>query len=149
MTDARRLIYDLRPPLLDDLGFIPAIQKYVERFAEETGISAKVDARDIQAVPEATEMALFRVIQEALTNVRRHSKATKANVVLDEDDRSLKLVVSDNGQGFCVEKLTSDGQPHFGLETMRERLLMCRGTFLIESRRGHGTMVRGEVPLPR
>jgi signal transduction histidine kinase len=131
----------LRPPLLDDLGLLPALQALVQTFREQSGLAISFDAPDsLPPVSDDAALALFRALQEALSNVARHSGATSATVRLTAGDGQLSLIVRDNGTGF-----TSPPLPSLGLTGMRERIDALRGSLLIESADGASLTVR--LPL--
>ena len=126
----RGVTLSLRPPLLDDLGVLPALRALVTSFADESGLRITFDAPD--ALPHLSHdagLALFRALQEALSNVARHSGAASARVALRVDDRSMVLVVVDDGRGVAAEG-RRDGQ--FGLAGMRERIGALHGTVSLE-----------------
>ena len=140
----RRLSLDLRPSVLDDIGLVPALRWLAERMVRETNIGAKIITRGaIRNLQSETEVIIFRMIQEALNNVRRHSNATEAVVTLKFDTTSLKITVRDNGKGFSLSKtlstLTSDGK--LGIIGMQQRAQLINGTVDIQSQSGRGTSI--------
>ena len=146
----RHLITDLRPAALDDLGLTPALQALARRTEQLSGISVglQVSLRyadgliNTRLLPDI-ELAIYRVIQEALTNIRRHSSATRVTVTVVEDDETVVAEVSDNGKGFDAERAAG-----FGLSGMRERAELATGTLEVTAATagGHGTTVRLVVP---
>ena len=141
--DVRRLAVELRPKALDDFGLVPAIERLAESLGERTGIHFDVQAtRMDERLPGNIETTLYRVVQEALTNVVKHSGAANVGIVLGRTPDRATAVVEDDGHGF------SAGGPHegIGLAGMRERLVIIGGKLEIESS-GAGTTVRAEVPL--
>jgi signal transduction histidine kinase len=149
LQHVRNLSLDLRPSLLDDLGLVPAVRWYLSRQAERTGwnIDVQVD-ESLPPLPQSVAIACFRVIQEAATNIMRHSKATRVSVSLQRDEGDLLLVVRDNGVGFDVQKALDNaarGQS-MGLLGMQERIRFLNGSISIESASGHGTEIRVRIP---
>lgn len=147
LNELRRLIADLRPSHLDDLGLPAALRWYAKEVQERTGIEISVDVGDTCAMlTPAVKTALFRIFQEALSNVVKHANASAAWVNLDFKNGTVTLIISDNGSGFDVEKVRQSGQPTWGLLGMEERATLCGGTFEIKTRPGSGTKVTVEVP---
>ena len=147
----RNLITDLRPPALDEYGLQPALRALAERMQSVNGLSVDLEVelggesgKEGRLVPQV-EDTVYRVIQEALANVVKHSGATQARVFAREADGIVQLAVSDEGDGFMVESVTSG----FGLLGMRERLALVDGTISVESAAGEGTTVRASIPARR
>jgi len=135
----------LRPAVLDDLGFVPALRALAEDFAGRAGVSVDLTAAPLPAAPAPeVEVAVYRVFQEALTNVARHAGATRVDAHVGPDGGELLLVVQDDGRGF--ESGADPGVGHAGLIGMRERVVGAGGRFQVEGAPGHG--VRLEVRLP-
>jgi len=146
-----RFARELRPTVLDDLGLIPALQSFMKGFMEDTGVrvSLKVSA-GIESFSATLRTMLYRVAQEALTNVSRHAQATQVTVCIESLDGALHMVITDNGQGFDVTgKSNTKMHNRLGLLGMRERVEMVGGTFGVESAPGHPTTVRVVIPAPR
>lgn len=142
----QRLATDLRPPILDGLGLAAALEWQTEAFAERTGIACEL----VLPPPGAqlggeVETAVFRIVQEALTNVARHAQATRIEVTLHLDEGRLVLRIVDNGKGMLLSELAQ--RRRLGIVGMRERAYMLGGEFRIQSSPGHGTQI--EVSLPR
>lgn len=138
---------DLRPAMLDDLGLVPALQSYLQIYSKRTGLKinfkavARLDALDIDRLT-----MLYRVAQEALTNVQKHAKATEVSVILRKIRGGACLEIVDNGQAFDVGRLSDTSHTHrLGLTSMRERVEMFGGQFSVTSTPGTGTTVRAEV----
>ncbi len=156
-TAARRVLTDVREAILglraSSRGLVPGLRKYLEDFASMT--SAALDLRVGDGVegarlPPEVEIQLMRIVQEALSNVRKHASAAHATVALDVDDGGqLTLEVADDGRGFDPSRPVRAGWPRFGLQTMRERAEAMGGSFAVVSRPGEGTRVLVRVPLPR
>ena len=141
VVDVRRLVEGLRPPALDELGLSGALEQAGARLAGD-GLSVDVDVAPLPALPAAVEVALFRVAQEALTNVARHAGARRALLRVAPEERGVTLLVSDDGRGGAAPR--SGG---LGLAGMRERAAEIGGTLDVESRPGEGTVVRLHLPL--
>jgi signal transduction histidine kinase len=141
----RRIATELRPLMLDDLGLVPTIEWLTNDFRQRTGIAIVVDipTSDLDLEPQIAT-AIFRVLQESLTNVARHAKASQVNVSLSESDAKITLRVKDDGAGIDVSR-HSDTRT-FGLIGMRERTAMLGGKFVLDSRPGEGTSVTMSVP---
>src|SRR6266851_5208019 len=154
ITDIRRLVYALRPPTLDELGLVGAIRQYAAQYdprngsAEEPGSDLRVVVEapeQLPALPAAVEVAAYRIVQEALTNVARHAQARSCSVRLSlPDDRDLQVEVSDDGVG-----LPKEPRAGVGLLSMRERAEEVGGTCVIEPAPGRGTRVLVNLPLPK
>ncbi|MCK4782123.1 MAG: PAS domain S-box protein, partial [Desulfobacteraceae bacterium] len=142
----KRIITDLRPGLLDDLGLIPAIEWQAEDFQNRSGIACKltVDPEDI-VMDEERSTAVFRIFQETLTNAARHAKATEIVASLKEEEGTIELIVRDNGKGI-TEKQISDPKS-FGLMGIRERAISCGGEVKIKGVLGEGTTVTVRIPM--
>jgi two-component system sensor histidine kinase DegS len=142
VEDVRRTSLDLRPSVLDDLGLVPALRWLVDRTNKESGINIRilVNGTKRNLSPEA-EVTIFRITQEALNNIKRHSKATEAVITLEFNTECLKITLDDNGQGFRppkkLDRLAARGK--LGLIGMRQRIDFLGGTFQIRSRPGEGT----------
>jgi signal transduction histidine kinase len=143
----RDVMANLRPPVLDDYGLVAALHWYVDQFARRTDIAVTVEGEEsVPRLDARVENTLFRIAQEALTNVAKHAQATRVTVTTKVDNRTLRLVVADNGIGFEPAHLPApDGYPHFGLFIMSERAESVGGVFHIESRTGSGTKLIVEV----
>jgi signal transduction histidine kinase len=141
---------ELRPAVLDDLGLIPALHSYMKNFAARTGVRTRLTAfAGVEQVDTARRTVLFRVAQEALTNVARHAQASRVEVSLQKLSGAARMEIKDDGRSFQVEKkLHTRGNKRLGLLGMRERVEMVGGTFGIESAPGKGTTVRVDVPFP-
>ncbi len=142
---------ELRPTVLDDLGLIPALQALMKNYMEETGVrvSLKVFA-GIEQCGGPIRTALYRVIQESLTNVARHAKASQVQVSIHSDKDAIVMDIEDNGTGFEVtEGLSGKGRNRLGLLGMRERIEMVGGTFELESGAARHTTIRVRIPLDK
>ena len=147
LQDVRRLAVELRPKTLDDFGLVAALERLGSGFTEQTGIVVDISARigETRLVPEV-ETALYRIVQEALTNVAKHAQARHVSVVLNRSARSVIAVIEDDGRGFSAEPTPTDGLG-LGLIGMQERVGLLSGRIQIESTEGSGTTLVVEVPL--
>ncbi|MDR3601167.1 MAG: histidine kinase [Desulfosporosinus sp.] len=147
LQDIRRIIFDLRPMALDDLGIVPAIAKYLDNFQENYGITCelRIEGREKQLQP-ALEVTFFRLIQEGMTNVAKHAFSTKVDVTLVYQESWTIIRIRDYGQGFEVDSALSTPREHFGLIGMRERVEMFSGHFSIQSILGKGTTLELSIP---
>jgi signal transduction histidine kinase len=145
LQDVRRLAVELRPKVLDDFGLVPALERLTESFGEQTEIRVRFESSlgDERLSPEA-ETALYRIVQESLTNVVKHAHAHSVSIVLARKPGAVALVIEDDGSGFDVAETRDDG---FGLEGMRERVGLFGGSLQVESRAGAGATIVAEVPL--
>lgn len=150
MEGLRRLSQDLRPPTLDRLGLLPALEWLVSAVEKHSGmtVEAKVHGAERRLTVEV-EMLLFRITQEALRNVERHSQATNVEVILELDEGKTKITVKDNGKGFDPPEIMSDlvKDGRLGLAGMQERIQLLGGSLKIESKPGKGTTVTIEAPI--
>lgn len=144
IQELRALAVELRPKALDDFGLGAAIERLADTYSRRTGIAIDVHVAGLaDRLPEAIETALYRIIQESLTNVAKHAGAATASVTVHGRPRAVTAVVEDDGAGFDPAAIT-DG---LGLTSMRERAELVSGTVRVESRRGGGTTIAVEVPL--
>jgi signal transduction histidine kinase len=145
LQSVRRLAVELRPQALDDFGLVPALERLGEAFAEGSGITVDVQANlDSRRLPAEIETALYRIVQEALTNVAKHAGATQVSVVVTRREGLVMAVVEDDGQGFGAGGGEGGG---LGLVGMKERVGLLGGRLAIESTEGAGTTIVAEVPL--
>ena len=145
IQSVRRLAVELRPTALDDFGLVPALERLSEAFTEATGIAVDVQANlDSVRLPAEVETALYRIVQEALTNIAKHAKASRVSVVVARREHAVMAVVEDDGRGFGADGGTGEG---LGLVGMKERVGLLDGRLEIESTEGAGTAVVAEVPL--
>jgi signal transduction histidine kinase len=144
LRDVRRLAVELRPQALDDFGLVAAVERLTQTFAEQTGLGVDIEAQLGDArLPSEVETALYRMVQEALTNIVKHAQAKRVSIILGLSRASVSAVIEDDGIGFETDRI-HDGM---GLAGMRERLALVGGKLKIESRPGAGTTLVGEVPL--
>ncbi|MDP4158852.1 MAG: sensor histidine kinase [Bacillota bacterium] len=147
LQDIRRIIFNLRPMALDDLGIVPAISKYLENFQENYGIKCvlKVEGRERRLL-STMEVALFRLIQEGMTNVAKHSDTSLVEIWLIFHDDWTTARIRDFGKGFEVNATIVASEEHFGLIGMRERVEMFSGYFSVQSTIGKGTTIELSIP---
>lgn len=144
LQGVRRLAVELRPSALDDLGLVAAIERLAESFAE-AGIDVDFEAQiGDERLPETVETTLYRIVQEATTNVAKHAGAKRMSITLTRRNGSVVAIVEDDGKGFDAAAGESDG---LGLLGMRERLALVGGTLRIEADGGTGTTIAAEVPV--
>jgi len=143
----RATVRGLRPAALDDLGLVPAVESLAEEFSGRTGIAVDCDAKPNGDLPPEVEVALYRIFQEALTNVARHAEAKHVRASLQRDDREVVLVVEDDGRGFDPSKVAKAGDARAGLAGMRERLLGLGGRLDVKSAPGQGVRLEARMPL--
>ncbi|MBM2825901.1 MAG: hypothetical protein HW402_1565 [Dehalococcoidales bacterium] len=150
IDNVHKLIFDLRPLVLDDLGLLSALRWYAENRLGEYGIKTRVEVTgEEQKLPSQTETAIFRVVQEAITNVVKHAEAQNLVLSVEFGDSTLRIEVEDDGKGFDVEAVTlqADSNRGLGLLGMKERVSLLGGQLGIESAPGGGTHLTIEVPL--
>ncbi len=147
--DLHQLAFDLRPAALDRLGLADAMEQTVHHFARQHGLTADFQAigLDGERLPYEVETALYRIVQEALTNVARHAQATDVGVVLERRPHSVVAVVEDNGRGFDPQEALAPGAVRLGLFGMQERAALVGGRWEVESSSGKGATVFVEVPV--
>jgi signal transduction histidine kinase len=150
LKNIHRLVADLRPSLLDDLGLVPAITWYGEQRLKPLGIDFRLDEQGLKdRLPPAIETALFRIVQEAMTNIVRHARATAVSVQLAREAGNVTLQIADNGNGFDPQALQPadlHGQG-LGLRGMQERAIILGGEFQLKTAPGQGTVITIRVPV--
>ena len=145
LQDVRRLAVQLRPAALDDFGLVPALERLVQTYSETTGIAVELEAGlGEHRLPAELETTLYRIVQEALTNIVKHADATKVSVLLVRREGSVTAVIEDDGRGFDPRNTRED---RLGLLGMRERAELHDGRLKIEAAEGSGTTLVVEVPL--
>lgn len=142
---------ELRPAVLDDLGLIPALHSYMKSFTTRTGVRTHLTTFEgVESLNAVKRTVLYRVAQEALTNVARHARASRADVSIRRDGKFVRMVVSDDGRSFQVPPLLLErGTKRLGLLGMRERVEMVGGCFDIESAPGKGTKIITLIPISK
>jgi signal transduction histidine kinase len=145
LQDVRRLAVQLRPKALDDFGLLAALERLAQTFSESSEIRVQLESNvGDERLPPEVETSVYRIVQEALTNVVKHAEATEVSILLVRRDGMLTVVLEDNGAGFDPNTVRSES---LGLEGMRERVALHDGRLTIESAPGSGTTLRVEVPL--
>jgi signal transduction histidine kinase len=146
LEEIRRLILDLRPSLLDDLGLLPAIGWYAENYLTKAGVEVELKATNMdKRLPPQVEITLFRILQEAITNIVKHSEAKRTRISLDLRDSVVHAVVEDDGKGFDMEQVKGLGR--LGLVGVQERVSLLEGSFNIHSSPGEGTKLEVAIPV--
>jgi signal transduction histidine kinase len=142
---------DLHPTVLDDLGLIPAMHSLMKSFTSRTGVLTHLTVfAGIEKLDMARRMVFYRVAEESLANVARHARATRVDVTILKEAKSVVMEVSDNGKAFEVETvMLATGSKHLGLFGMRERVEMVRGSFQIHSTPASGTMIIVRIPVSK
>jgi signal transduction histidine kinase len=140
---------DLRPAALDDLGLIPALHSFAKAFSKQTGIQVRLKIfAGVEELDNPKRTVLYRVTQEAMTNVLKHAKASQVQVNIGKRDGAVILSIHDDGKSFQVERLMySRANKRLGLLGMRERVEMVGGNFRVQSARGKGTIVHASIPM--
>lgn len=149
LREVRKIIFDLRPMTLDDLGLLPTLHRYLTNLREQNGTPVKLVAQGQERrLSSALEAGIFRVIQEAVNNARKHAQASQIQVQVVFGENELIVTVSDDGVGFDKEKVKKGwlNRQSFGLMSMRERVELLDGEFDVVSRVGKGTVVHARVP---
>jgi len=149
LKELQRLISDLRPSHLDDLGLSAALRWYAGRIQEHSTISVRVDLVGEECdLDEAMKIAIFRIIQESLNNIIKHAHATQANIYLRFEEKNVRISVRDNGIGFDLDRAKQQrtSRPSLGLAGMQERAALLGGTVSVQSRPGYGTEVESLIP---
>jgi signal transduction histidine kinase len=144
LHDVRRLAVELRPKALDDFGLAAALERLRDTFSEQTGMRVDLESQIPARLPADVETALYRIVQEALTNIVKHAQAGAVSIVLARKARTVTALIEDDGRGFAQGR-SGEG---LGLLGMSERLALLGGKLKVESRPGAGTTIIAEVPLP-
>src|SRR5438034_165496 len=152
LEETRQLIFDLRPMTLDDLGLVPTLRKFIKEYGDRYGLATRFNVvGQERRLLGNTEGVLFRIVQEALTNVHKHARAKMAEVTMNLQPSRVSVVVKDDGQGFDVARTEANlhKNKNLGLLSMRERAELEKGTLEIRSQPGRGTEVKVEIPLSK
>lgn len=147
LSDVRKIIFDLRPMALDDLGLVPTLRKYMEEYEKRYHLAADFTIFGKEhRLASSQEVAIFRLIQEALHNIGKHAQAKRAQVKLEFQAQALSVIVQDDGIGF-EQDLEQTEFEHFGMMGMKERIQLLGGKLEIQSAKGRGTKVWFNIPL--
>ncbi len=147
MQDVRKIIYNLRPMSLDDLGLIPTLKRYIDKYIRQTGILIEFDVLGSKKrLSNTYEVTIFRLIQEALNNIFKHSEASSGKVRLEYGYGNVNLFISDDGIGFNCSELEED---KYGLISMEERCSLLGGSININSEHNKGTIIKILLPIKR
>jgi two-component system sensor histidine kinase DegS len=150
IQEARQVIFNLRPLHYEKMELIPALTNYLKSYGTQSHITAKFSVKgDEKILFPRTKIFLFRIIQEALSNVHKHAKADRVSIQLDIDLERLRVTITDNGVGFDMETVLRDPEKwdHFGIKGILERARLVGGEGRVESKKGQGTKIIVEVPL--
>ena len=150
--DVQKLAWNMRPSILDDYGLDSSLARYAEEMSRQLGITVDyqyLGPPNHPRLPEHVETTLYRITQEAITNVARHAAATRASIVVIHQLDNVTLLVEDNGRGFKTDATAKDGLHSLGLTGMKERAGLLGGTCVVESEVGKGTAVRIQIPLEK
>lgn len=147
LSEVRRIIYDLRPMALDDLGIVPTLKKYVSTIMEyNPGVNIEFHSHSAEKrIPSEYEVAIFRIVQECITNALKHGKPKEISVKMEWMANDINVVVKDDGKGFDINQVSDKS---FGLVGMRERIELLKGKIEIISTLGNGTIVLFKIPFP-
>ncbi|MDN4608147.1 sensor histidine kinase [Sporosarcina highlanderae] len=149
LREIRDLAVELRPPILDDMGLIPAVKRYIESFKEKYSIDVMLEVPD-DSIPldDQTSLAFYRITQECLTNIAKHTVATKVTIKIQVEDNFIKIAILDNGQGIQKADFEMARQQNrIGIYGMKERAALLGGEFLIQEARTGGTEVVVAIPI--
>lgn len=153
LKDIRKIIYDLRPMSLDDLGLIPTLRRFLTEFSDETGVETEMQITNkADDVEKIIQLALFRLVQEVTNNIQKHAQAKKVVVTLNFGTKYLQMDIRDNGKGFNVdatlERCRADGN-HYGLLGQIDRVKQFHGEITIISELGEGTFTQIRLPVSK
>ena len=150
LKNIRKIIYDLLPMSLSDLGLVPTIQRLVNDLEKDSGIKAAFKVKDSgHKLEPLVNLTVFRIIQECLTNIRKHADATQVQIKLEIDPDRIQIFVKDDGVGFNLDDISQneDDDSGYGLYSMRERVDLLRGEFNLDTGKGAGTKIKAIIPL--
>lgn len=150
LQDVRKIIFDLRPMVLDDLGVVPALKRYIAELQEMSGLI--IDFQSLgssqKRLGSTLEIAIFRLVQESLNNVRKHAQADRVTVYVEQTPENINLRIRDDGCGFDLEQVMHDQSgDSYGLIGMRERVELLEGTFKVVTAPQKGTDIRVQIPI--
>ncbi len=150
VADVRRFMFDLRPDSLDDLGLIATLRRFTSEWQQRTGVTCRLNLTgEDRRLPPRLEEALYRIVQEGLTNVRRHAEAKLVEVALDIRSDRVRIGIRDDGRGFDPgAPPPAEGPRRLGLMGMQERAVSVGGSLVVRAQKGAGTEVEGDFPVP-
>ncbi len=145
----RRVAYEMRPAILDDLGLVPALESYIrECCGRRPGLHAELRSQGLsERIPLPVEVTLYRVVREALNNAGRHADPTRVLLLLEKRGRVVEALIEDDGRGFDLDEVLQTPGAAVGLIGMQERVAMMGGSLTVDSAPGSGTRVRVQLPL--
>jgi len=145
----QRYARDLRPSILDQMGLVAALNWLTEELGKQLGIKTSVKSDELPQLPSEVELAMFRIAQETLNNIRKHAQASSVNITVQLISNNLKMSITDNGKGFSTSRLTGDlaKEGKLGVLGMEERARLIGGTLQIKSEPGKGTTVIARAPI--
>jgi signal transduction histidine kinase len=147
IDEIREITSDLRPFLIDKFGLAEAVRSFIDRATHVSDIRFSTTADSVDGcLTKECEMSAYRLIQESVNNIIKHSAATEASILLQRKDGHVLIVVRDNGKGFEVAEASSAGRRGFGLHSISERVRILNGTLTLDSAPGQGTTVKVEIP---
>lgn len=150
IDETRRMIYNLRPMALDDLGLVPTLERYIDKIRNEVNYDITLDVisgeDDVNSIISLT---LYRIVQEAINNAKKYSNANNVNIKLNYNSRFIELTIEDDGDGFDINdvKLNMENNKGFGITMMRERTNLLMGEYKLKSERGIGTTIYVKIPI--
>ena len=150
IAEVRELAWGMRPSILDDYGLDSALARHIQDVSKHSGLNIDYhfsSSPGLDRLPGRIEISLFRITQEAITNIQRHAKASHASVVVLRQRHEITLLVEDDGQGFDASMLSEKGDKCLGLLGMRERVALLGGSVVIETIPGEGTTIRAKIPI--
>jgi signal transduction histidine kinase len=150
LRQVRTLLFDLRPVILETQGLIPALESYAQRLRESEGLNVVLSTGgEFGRLSHSAEVAIFSVVQEALSNAKKHARASRIGIEVTPKDGNLIVVIRDNGVGFDVNEVTGryEERGSLGLLNMKERAEIVEGTLSISSQPGRGTVITMQLPL--
>lgn len=146
--ELRRIIYDLKPKILDEMGLEPALQTLCNNIVNETGIKGNIEILGLkQRLDKKLEIYFYRVIQEAISNIVKHSGASEFSVILIKEKGNIRTIISDNGCGFNEDRIITDSKSGFGLLNIKERTEGLGGILKIDSSENEGLTLIAEIPV--
>ncbi len=150
LIELHRLTFNLRPSLLDDMGLKPAVSSLLREQLEKAGIQVEFDWKGEETrIPEESEISIFRIIQEAVTNIIKYAHASEVTLTITQTPDQIDLNLRDNGIGFNPSNVKLDPMTRFGIYGMKERILLLNGKFNLQSEPGKGTLITASIPIQK